>query len=437
MKKFLIISLISLFIQNCYAVTIFSSSGLYGMKDENNNVINGFELENAWPISDIEGANLPGYHFIVKNNCNLPVVYQILVDSINISTGEKELSPNFVKVQLDDKVSRRYSDLNDYSYDESLNLKASKIIYTGMLQPNNKEGSNASHTIRTWISSDSPDDDIGGNFQSKVRVEAGQNISDLVYTMSNIGPIFESPDLENPNEENGYIKFSPLAILNENGNPITTVNDISIGDKIEYGTQEFYVIDIEGNDVKLLSRYLLNVGPNINTEYMEGIQCEEAGITRNQVDDPYSVVSYGFLYDTTPEELDESKKVYEDYYFGALPFADRAYWVIEEGFNRLENDFIYDDNYSYLSNYINNYIMFLNKFGLNAKNGSLLSLEDYNRLCNNSCPDYLYETTYWLGSMFGLSNMYYIRANGNLNKTIYNNTMNIGLRPVITITLSS
>ncbi len=39
MKKFLIVSLMLFFMQNSYAVTIFSSSGLYGMKDENSNIV--------------------------------------------------------------------------------------------------------------------------------------------------------------------------------------------------------------------------------------------------------------------------------------------------------------------------------------------------------------------------------------------------------------
>lgn len=39
MKKILILFLTIIFAQNCFAATVFSSSGLYGLKDDNNEVI--------------------------------------------------------------------------------------------------------------------------------------------------------------------------------------------------------------------------------------------------------------------------------------------------------------------------------------------------------------------------------------------------------------
>ena len=146
----------------------------------------GFTMENAWPISDEEGINLDGYHFNVINTCEEAVTYQIVLDSLEVTSEEQRMNPEYIKVELDNRAIRRYSDLLESS-NEDINYIpiASKLVYTGTI-PAKEDNINGkvSHTIKTWISEDSPNSEIGKEFKSKVRIIAGQSLPEPEYAIT-------------------------------------------------------------------------------------------------------------------------------------------------------------------------------------------------------------------------------------------------------------
>ena len=369
--------------------------------DENDNLIEGLTLENAWPISDQEGSAQEGYQFKVVNECEEDLTYQVILDSLEVSGGR--INPEFVKVELDDKSIRRYGRLEDAPETDEYPTIAHKKVYTGTILGNDE----VEHTIKLWISEDSTNDDIGKAFSSKIRVEAGQQIVPSSGLTLKI--------LSNPTE------------------PDATINNLRIGDRVGYGTEQFYVIGIDGTNIKLLSRYLINVGEYANPNGTYGLQYRELAITRNDVTDSGSAVEYLF---------NQNDRIF----YGAVPFSDEGYWLENNGWVSpfSLNGFVYNNQAS-ISTYVNEYVQTLQTMGLNVINGTLLSLEKLNELCNtdftvdgysySECPSYLFETSYWLGSVHGSDSLWDIKCVDGIFANYYGNAKIFGVRPVITISL--
>ncbi len=342
-------------------------------KDSNDNPIEGFTLEEAWPITDEEGYELTGYKFKVINNCEEEVKYQVILDSITI---DNPIDFDNVKIELDDGAIKRYSDFSDATI-ESSNINASKKVFIGLL-PGNGE---ATHTLRQWISADSNDNDIGKTFKSKIRVIAGQNITET------------------------------LRVISAENTPVASIDNIAIGDRLSYGSEEFYVIGIEDNNVRLLSRYLLNV-EHIKTDVPVGIQ-------NRYISDPHIMLNE---------------------FYGSVAFSGDAYWVTDD--DSISNDsFVYNEE-SNLKTYVDSYANYLKKIGLDVSDGTIMNIEEVRELCDDpidasflwSCPDFILGQNYWLGS---------IRSGGRI-WTVYDYVVNhygfheyiFGVRPVINITLN-
>ena len=379
--------------------------------DEDDNLIEGFTLENAWPITDEEGENGQGYSFKILNTCESAVVYQVILDSLDVSGGR--MNTSYVKVKLDNHSAKTYASLENAGGANYLTID-NKILYTGVIS----ESSEVSHTLKLWISYDAPNNEIGKEFSSKIRVEAGQNLSQL-------------------------------RLMANNEEQVATVNNISVGDRVKYGTEEFYVIGINGNNVKLLSRYLINVGPHAKPGNTQGLQDAEIGFTRTDVNDASSGTAY-----FTEYYPNGSTSLY---YYGAVAFSDSAYWwersdgycdaSSEDTFVEPYNfgSFIYNEQ-SNLKRYVDNYVNTLKSFGLNVTSGSVLSIQEAAGLCNsawpdwyedfypiNDCPNYLNETIYWLGSVADCT-VYYMF--GGIGHGWHGDDYEVGIRPVINIVLN-
>ena len=96
------------------------------------------------------------------------------------------MSPNYIKTSIDNGLVRTYSSLED-SLAEELNYEiiASKVMFTGqILGTTNDTIGEVEHTIKLWISDDSPNDEIGKKFKSKVRVVAGQQLPQQEYALT-------------------------------------------------------------------------------------------------------------------------------------------------------------------------------------------------------------------------------------------------------------
>ena len=224
--------------------------------------------------------------------------------------------------------------------------------------------------------------------------------------------------------------------------PVTTygVSNLVNGDLLGYDTEQFYVYDTSGNSIRMLSRYLINVGPNRNDELTVGLQSSEIGQTLNS-----SGVSTNHIIPGTNTE------------YGSIPFSADPYWWDNENDTLYENypvetsgyAFVYDSN-SYIYPYIsgqNGYVNTLRSMGLNVTGGTVLSIDDLTIACGSSvisafsvqsiCPSYIYETSYWLGSNSYSNYFFSVSSDANIYDTgfITGGTF-AGIRPLITVSVS-
>ena len=420
---------------------------------------NDINLANAWPISDEEGAETTPYTFTITNNCNDAINYQMALESLVAGTGESAnyLDYKYLKVQLNDNEAILYKDLTDLTPESG--IRATKELAHHTLA--GKES--ITYNLRLWIDGDTPlqNEDESYNterfFYGKVKVIAGPNV---------LGDI-------------------ALKLLSDPNEPKATLNNISVGDLVGYQTEQFYVIGIDGNNVKLLSRYLLNVGWNPNPNVPLGLQSAELGFTKPSLTS--EPVEYGEKIEEETDncEWDEDLEEdvcetdwYIDYRYGAVPFSEDIYWghydedcddicdYDEDTGEEIDcepadcedvwqwdypfsesNTFVYNNSTS-ISTYVNGYAQTLQTMGLNVTNASLLSLEDVSSLCNknltiwsvlsvssNACPNYLYETSYWIGDV-AETGVGFIDVDGAMNAEGYDSDTYLGVRPVITVTLS-
>ena len=389
--------------------------------DSNDNPIDGVTLENAWPITDEEGSSLPGYSFKVINKCGAAVTYQVVLDSLEV-LGQR-INTKFVKVKLDNGFIRKYDSLED-AEELGTDALASKKLYTGIV-PKKENGINGevTHTLRQWISLDSSNDDIGKSFSSRLRVIAGQNITNNDIILPTEG------DGENENYGN-----SPLILVSPSEETEATISNINIGDIVKYKTEEFYVIHINENSVSLLSRYSINVGPYAKPGGTLGLQDAKIGNTRTSVND----------YKTSRTYLYNDNGIA----YGTIEYSNGNFWwnndINDWVIPYSKQSFVYNSECN-LKTYVDQYAETLRTMGLNVENGTILSIQDVGRLCNRDfsyptdigdCPKYLFETASWMGSAENSTTVWSICSDGSC--TLFNLPYNTksGIRPVINITLN-
>ena len=370
---------------------------------------NDIELKNAWPLSDSEGANTQPYSFTIKNECDAKVNYVVGLESLAADPNNDELSDyldySYIKVKLDNESPKIYGTLTGITNDSG--VRETKELTHHTLEAN----ASVTHYLRLWVDENTPaqnaDETLNTSkyFYGRIKVTAGQNI-------------------EGDPEVNQDLK-----VLTTAGEPVARINNIKIGDRLGYKGEEFYVIKIDGNDVRLLSRYLINVGLKPNPDVPEGLQNVELGYTRRSIE-------------SSPEIMGS--------YYGAAEYSNQNYWCNESSGQWTSpytaNSFIYN-NQATISTYVNEYVQTLETMGLKVVNGELLRIDDVSTLCginivnngtySSQCPDYIFETTYWLGSAgtapAGI--VWAAIAYGDLINNYYRNDGNIGVRPVINITL--
>ena len=211
-------------------------------------------------------------------------------------------------------------------------------------------------------------------------------------------------------------------------------DNLQVGDEIciNGATQEcFNFIGYDGNNIKLLSKYNLNVGNNIQPG-AEGVQ-NSLALGANE---------------------DSSTKV-NNYYPATVAFSDTNYW--SDGSNlksKYGSDWntnnIYDtdyneasgDNYS-VAYYVENYKNTLESYGLTVNDARLLTYSesiDESIGCdgdNRKCPTgFITNTSFWLGSANGNSNVWLVISGGVFYYFDFGSNSFYGVRPVIVISKS-
>ena len=120
-------------------------------------------LSNALPMSDSEGEATTPYTFTIKNIGNLDYEFNVKL----LSTGDSSttIDSRYIKVKVDDGSPATLSSLTSSIIKSDVTLAAGESIDI---------------SIRVWLSSDTPNTQIGKVFNSKI-VTDGQ----AVYTSSN------------------------------------------------------------------------------------------------------------------------------------------------------------------------------------------------------------------------------------------------------------
>ncbi len=232
--------------------------------------------------------------------------------------------------------------------------------------------------------------------------------------------IWEEPDGEITNH------------LTEEGNEITdiavypigkTKSSVVTGDLVTIGTEDFYVVKHNGNDLILLARYNLNVGSNKKTDVQEGIQNSDVrGLVSVITNDPR---------------------------YGIVPFSNTNYWAGKVGTEypgeycttyELGHNcaYVYDSN-SNVYQYVENYKSYLEGLGEPIKEARLLKFEEILELgCEDmfceTVPEWVKGTSYWLGTTSGEYYMWRARTNSTVYyNSSYSDNAYHGVRPVIVI----
>ena len=141
--------------------------------------ITGLTIDGSWPITDAEGIQSEGYTFTVRNTCSNveELNYEIVLESLETLDPNKHMPEEYIRLRLDDKEILTYKNLEDYPKDTNASyaedILNTKSVYKGKLIGNEPQ----THTLRSWFSIDAPSETIGYQFNSKVKVYAGQGIT--------------------------------------------------------------------------------------------------------------------------------------------------------------------------------------------------------------------------------------------------------------------
>lgn len=188
----------------------------------------------------------------------------------------------------------------------------------------------------------------------------------------------------------------------------------NIGDEVCISKECFYVIESTENEVKLLSKYNLYVGGTYNSQTKEELVYEK-GATGLQDE---KMIGY---------HTEGDDKTYQ----GVTNYSDVSA--------------LYEN--SKVKKYVDTYVEYL-KDEVEDKqqivSGSILELDDMVNLgctqskgsysCDNA-PEWLRNTSFWIGTDYDQNDTVYYSALGTVGKTFYSSSKNYGVRPLITISL--
>ena len=219
----------------------------------------------------------------------------------------------------------------------------------------------------------------------KVKVEYRKDIlaSDLPTEATTLTLGFTLNYVQNNDDENNFL-------IDNNGKlySVLTGDINTIGSEICIGQECFYLYSSDDNNLMLLAK------KNISLE-----------------DSPRQGIASDILYCDTP------------------------YW---EGFGSTTGD-IYNEQ-SNLYRYVENYKKYLNDLGANIVEARLITYNELIALgckfsgfeCRTEAPDWLYTTSYWIGSAYGSSGVWALNSAGTLfTYQVY--STGFGIKPVIII----
>ena len=283
MKKRIIILVVSLIIITGIIVGVsyaFFSTG--GKQETANTFTSGclnvsltdastsIDLNNIYPITDIEGLDGTSYDFTITNTCNTDANYEIDLESLN--QVENSLSADYIKVSLSsDTVGNVISILSDNTSvtPEIDGAYEAYNLYTGTL----KASETKTYHLKLWLDYDATVE-VAANkvYQSKINVVANPEIQ-VVDTQ------------EATFELNDKTLTSNLTSNVTSATYCTTTDNICEPNTSATISNNTYIVDLETNENNQMVCTKLNgTSKIICSNIIEGVQlCPEGATACNTI----------------------------------------------------------------------------------------------------------------------------------------------------------
>ena len=223
----------------------------------------------------------------------------------------------------------------------------------------------------------------------------GQVVLDLALTLE----YTQSDGTASEGTNNGVLK------------PVANGSIEDIGTVVTIGSEQFYTIGTEGDNVKLLSMYNLYVGNSVDSDWNVTPLASPTG--------KQSELARGWI-DGAAE------------WYGTTAFSNT------------------DSTYtgSIVEGYVNNYKTILESdYGVDVVEARLITKDeltsdeigcsDTDYTCTGSAYPWIYATTYWSGSAFNTSNVWFVDSDGDFDGNDFSDDSCGGVRPVIIISKSN
>ena len=214
----------------------------------------------------------------------------------------------------------------------------------------------------------------------------------------------------------------------------------TVGSVVKIVDEEFYVIGQgDENHVKLLSKWNLNVGDNpyVAENFLQDSNARgfrsDSGTTYGNV--VYSGTNY--WYDATTNKTKEE--------YGSITYNASVY-RFEDNEGNVVYPYVYTNkiesgNYiASIADYVDRYVTYLSNQDVSVTGRLLNHTEMVELGCTStgfcstnggSSPNWIYQTSYWLGSADSNTYLWGIKTNGNAGYFNYNSSSELGVRPVI------
>ena len=202
-------------------------------------------------------------------------------------------------------------------------------------------------------------------------------------------------------------------------------SNLALGDMITIGTEDFYIIKIDGNKLYLLARYNINVGSHKKPDVPEGRQDKD--VVGHSQDNSFT---YGDMHYS-------SSNYWKDKIGDGLTYPGN-YCTSQEKTNCAR---IYD-SHVLAYNYINQYGDYIRSFGVNVLEARMMTLDEqyYFRTNKTNAAVIICSTSYWIATAYDNFSVYSVNASPSSRPgSCYSPAVNYyfydsyGIRPLIVI----
>ena len=206
--------------------------------------------------------------------------------------------------------------------------------------------------------------------------------------------------------------------------------EASLSDVVTCGTESFYVMTNENNEITMLAMYNLDVGSRLDSIAWE----------------------LDLIENSTNKQSELAKGCeFGDYWVGLTAFSSSNYWTSSVDEYPV---YVYSENADVIYTYITKYERILKEdLKVNSAEATLISYEqleelgcDYEKITcgpdksygalENPAPEWVYSTTYWTGSSYDDDLLYRVNFDGSFTTDVYDYEYELGVRPVVTISAS-